>query len=82
LKLTYGAINDLGFDAPRIAVAGLNPHASDGWSGGRARTNCNQALIESAQNEQINAIGPLSHHKVFSRAAAGESTAVVAMWHD
>jgi len=82
LQLTHGAINDLGFDAPRIAVAGLNPHASDGGLLGEQEQNAIEPAIESAQNEQINAIGPISPDTVFSRAAAGEFAAVVAMYHD
>jgi 4-hydroxythreonine-4-phosphate dehydrogenase len=75
--------------APRIAVAGLNPHAGESGKLGReeieiiapAVAELNQSLLTSHESHPI-FIGPHSPDTVFYRAIAGEFDAVLCMYHD
>jgi 4-hydroxythreonine-4-phosphate dehydrogenase len=75
--------------APRIAVAGLNPHAGESGKFGReeieiiapAVAKLNQSLLISHQSPSI-FTGPLSPDTVFHRAIEGEFDAVLCMYHD
>lgn len=66
----------------RIAVAGLNPHASDGGLFGDEEEKIIAPAVERARNENKSVTGPLSADALWVRAAAGEFDAVVAMYHD
>ena len=76
--------------APRIAVAGLNPHAGEGGLFGREEIEVIAPAIAAARAEGIDAIGPIAPDTVFMRARQvpgdpghpGEFDAVVAMYHD
>jgi len=68
--------------APRIAVAGLNPHAGDGGSIGREEIDIIAPAIERSRQEGIDARGPLSPDTVFLAARRGDFDAVVSMYHD
>lgn len=71
-----------GAPQPRIAVAGLNPHAGeDGLFGDEERTILTPA-IEGARAEGIDVTGPLPGDTVFHRAVAGEFDVVIGMYHD
>jgi 4-hydroxythreonine-4-phosphate dehydrogenase len=72
----------LGVESPRIAVAGLNPHAGEGGLFGDEEVKEIIPAIEGAKNEGINVVGPIPADTVFSRARGGEYDAVVAMYHD
>lgn len=66
---------------PRIAVAGLNPHAGeDGRFGDEERTIIAPAVEELAAHGIFT--GPVSPDTVFRRAAAGEFDGVLCMYHD
>ena len=67
---------------PRIAVAGLNPHAGDGGSIGREEIDVIAPAIERSRREGIDARGPLSPDTVFLAARRGDFDAVVSMYHD
>jgi 4-hydroxythreonine-4-phosphate dehydrogenase len=75
--------------APRIAVAGLNPHAGESGKLGReeietiapAVAELNQSLLTSHQSHPI-FTGPISPDTVFHRAIEGEFDAVLCMYHD
>jgi 4-hydroxythreonine-4-phosphate dehydrogenase len=72
---------------PRIAVAGLNPHAGEGGRFGREELDIIAPAIEQAMAEGIAASGPYAPDTVFMRARArhgqaGEFDVVVAMYHD
>ena len=71
-----------GKPAPRIAVAGLNPHAGDGGSIGREEIETIAPAIERSRREGIDARGPLSPDTVFLAARRGDFDAVVSMYHD
>jgi len=68
--------------APRIAVAGLNPHAGDGGSIGREEIDIIAPAIAQSATEGIDARGPLSPDTVFVAARRGDFDAVVSMYHD
>jgi 4-hydroxythreonine-4-phosphate dehydrogenase len=67
---------------PRIAVAGLNPHAGEGGLFGREEIELILPAIQAAQVEGIGAQGPFAPDTVFMRARRGEFDAVIAMYHD
>jgi 4-phospho-D-threonate 3-dehydrogenase / 4-phospho-D-erythronate 3-dehydrogenase len=82
IRLAHQAMQDLGRSRPRVAVAGLNPHAGeDGLFGDEEKAEISPA-IESARAEGIEAVGPLPADTLFSRARGGEFDVVVAMYHD
>jgi len=70
-----------GSDKP-IAVAGLNPHAGEHGLFGSEEELSIRPAIEEAMREGIDVIGPLPPDTIFSRAAGGEFSAVIAMYHD
>jgi len=71
-----------GKPTPRIAVAGLNPHAGDGGSIGREEIETIAPAIERSRREGIDARGPLSPDTVFLAARRGDFDAVFSMYHD
>lgn len=81
-ELTDSALRDLGVSDPRIAVAGLNPHASDGGLLGDTEATAIEPAVERLQDEGVDAVGPESPDTVFVDAARGDYDAVVAMYHD
>ncbi len=77
-----GLRRDLGVRSPRIAVAGLNPHAGEGGVLGREEAERIAPAVDAARAGGIDARGPLPADTVFHRAARGDFDAVVAMYHD
>ena len=67
---------------PRIAVAGLNPHAGEHGILGDEDEAAIRPAVADARSRGINATGPLSADTLFPRAAAGETDVVIAMYHD
>ncbi|MBI4878216.1 MAG: 4-hydroxythreonine-4-phosphate dehydrogenase PdxA [Planctomycetes bacterium] len=73
---------DFGLRAPRIAVAGLNPHAGEaGLFGSEEQTVLAPALAQ-ARAEGLLVAGPLPADTLFPKHRAGEFDAVLAMYHD
>ena len=67
---------------PRVAVAGLNPHAGEGGLFGAEEASILAPAVARARTEGIDASGPFAADTLFARALAGEFDAVVAMYHD
>jgi 4-hydroxythreonine-4-phosphate dehydrogenase len=67
---------------PRIAVAGLNPHAGEGGLFGREEIDTIIPAVHAACNAGLDAHGPFAPDTVFMRARRGEFDVVVAMYHD
>ena len=67
---------------PRIGVAALNPHASDGGLFGDEERRIIGPALEAARTEGIEASGPWPCDTLFVRAQRGEFDGVVAMYHD
>jgi 4-hydroxythreonine-4-phosphate dehydrogenase len=82
LRITGGALQALLGRAPRIAVAGLNPHAGEGGLFGREEIEVIAPAIRAAQGEGLSVQGPYAPDTVFMRARRGEFDVVVAMYHD
>jgi 4-hydroxythreonine-4-phosphate dehydrogenase len=87
LRITYAAGLRFGIAAPRIAVAGLNPHAGEGGLFGDEELRIIAPAIAAARAEGIAASGPYAPDTVFMRARdsaghPGEFDFVVAMTHD
>jgi 4-hydroxythreonine-4-phosphate dehydrogenase len=88
LRITHRSAALWGQPRPRIAVAGLNPHAGEGGLMGREEIEVIAPAIRAAQAEGIDASGPWPPDTVFMRARhappehPGEFDVVVAMYHD
>ncbi|MCS7168663.1 MAG: 4-hydroxythreonine-4-phosphate dehydrogenase PdxA [Gemmatales bacterium] len=67
---------------PRLAVCGLNPHASDGGLFGDEEACIIKPAIEQAQARGWQVSGPWPADTLFGRAARGEMEGIVAMYHD
>lgn len=80
--LAHKAMLDLGIENPRIAVAGLNPHAGEGGIFGKEEKKEIIPAIEKARKKGINAIGPVPPDTLFHKAYKGEYDVVVSMYHD
>jgi 4-hydroxythreonine-4-phosphate dehydrogenase len=82
IRLTHRTLQRSGLPAPRIAVAGLNPHAGENGLFGREDLAIITPAIKTAKSEGIHASGPWPADTVFMRARAGAFDAVVAQYHD
>jgi 4-hydroxythreonine-4-phosphate dehydrogenase len=82
IKLADQALKQLGTPHPRIAVAGLNPHAGEDGMFGREEINVISPAVESAKKDGVDVSGPIAPDTVFVRAKNGEYDVVVAMYHD
>jgi len=82
IRLTRAHFQRAGVASPRIAVAGLNPHAGEGGLFGREEIDVIAPAIAQARVEGIDATGPHAPDTVFMRARRGEFDVVIAMYHD
>jgi 4-hydroxythreonine-4-phosphate dehydrogenase len=82
IDLAAGACAALGIVQPRIAVAGLNPHAGEGGLFGNEDATQIRPAVERARARGLNVSDPLPPDTVFLRAVRGEFDIVVAMYHD
>jgi 4-hydroxythreonine-4-phosphate dehydrogenase len=82
IRMTQQALQrDFGLERPRVAVAGLNPHAGEeGLFGDEEERLIRPALARAAQFGRVS--GPWPPDTVFYKALAGGFDAVVAMYHD
>jgi 4-hydroxythreonine-4-phosphate dehydrogenase len=82
LVLTDRCMRDAGIARPRIAVAGLNPHAGDGGNFGREEIDIIEPAVAAAKAQNIACEGPFPSDTVFLRAKRGDFDAVQTMYHD
>ncbi len=82
IRLAQLACQQAGIERPRIAVAGLNPHAGEDGAFGDEEARHIAPAIALAQQEGIDASGPWPGDTVFMRARQGEFDIVVAQYHD
>lgn len=87
IRIAHQSARQWGVAAPRIGVAGLNPHAGEGGLFGDEELRIIGPAIAAAQAEGIDARGPFAPDTVFMRARhasghPGEFDIVVAMYHD
>jgi 4-hydroxythreonine-4-phosphate dehydrogenase len=83
ISLTRSSLQTrFGIENPKIAVAGLNPHAGEDGLFGSEEEKIILPAVERAQGRGWKTNGPLPPDTVFHLAAHGEYDAVVAMYHD
>ncbi len=82
LALTADFVNRLGVGEKPLAVCGLNPHAGEEGRMGLEDADIIAPAVCVAQRNGIHALGPYPADTVFYRAAQGEFSAVLAMYHD
>jgi 4-hydroxythreonine-4-phosphate dehydrogenase len=82
IALTARALPRFGIANPRIAVAGLNPHAGEDGLMGDEEIRVLRPAIESARADGLNITGPVPGDTVFVRAISGEFDVVIACYHD
>ena len=82
IRLAHRACRAYGIAQPRVAVAGLNPHAGEGGLFGHEDREVIAPAIAAARAEGIDATGPWPGDTVFMRARQGAFDIVVAQYHD
>lgn len=82
LRIAHDSLFRMLGKVPRIAVAGLNPHAGEGGLFGGEEKDAIAPAIEAARAQGIAAEGPFAPDTVFMRARRGEFDVVIAMYHD
>jgi 4-hydroxythreonine-4-phosphate dehydrogenase len=82
IALTARELPRFGRPSPRIAVAGLNPHAGEHGLFGREEQTAIAPAIEAARARGIDVAGPFPADTLFVRAVRGEFDVVVACYHD
>lgn len=84
VQITAQALRkDFGIASPRVAVAGLNPHAGEAGKFGREELEIIQPVVAGfAEYPHCRISGPWPADTLFYRAFSGEFDAVVAMYHD
>ena len=80
--LTHSSLPRFGVARPRIALAGLNPHAGEHGLFGREEIDILAPVVARARGEGIDIAGPIPGDTVFVRALRGEFDVVIACYHD
>jgi 4-hydroxythreonine-4-phosphate dehydrogenase len=82
IAIAHEAARSLGFDHPRIGVAGYNPHSGEGGLFGSEEIEEITPAVEEARKRGMNVEGPVPPDTVFGKALGGLYDVVVAMYHD
>ena len=83
ILVTHAALRrDFGIDRPRIAVAGLNPHAGEDGNIGLEEIDMIVPVLDALRRSGIDLSGPLSADTMFHAAARSRYDAAIAMYHD
>ncbi len=83
LRITRAALNrDFALPAPRIAVAGLNPHAGEGGAMGKEEIKIITPVLNKLRAEGFDIRGPLSADTMFHEKARAQYDVAIAMYHD
>jgi 4-hydroxythreonine-4-phosphate dehydrogenase len=82
VALTVDAMQSFGTPQPRLAIAGLNPHAGENGVIGTEDDRVLAPAVERARARGINLTGPIPGDTVFVRASRGEFDCVLACYHD
>ncbi len=77
-----GLIRNFGIARPRIAIAGLNPHAGEGGALGREEIELIQPAIDQLVSEGMDVVGPLAADTMFHARARALYDAAVCLYHD
>jgi 4-hydroxythreonine-4-phosphate dehydrogenase len=83
ILITHAALRrDFGIARPRIAVAGLNPHAGEGCAMGMEEIEMIIPVLNALRTEGLDVTGPLSADTMFHPAARARYDAAICMYHD
>ncbi|HEY7442656.1 MAG TPA: 4-hydroxythreonine-4-phosphate dehydrogenase PdxA [Vicinamibacterales bacterium] len=82
MELTAQELPRFGFPKPRLALAGLNPHAGEHGILGREEQTVLEPAVARARAAGVDVTGPFPADTVFVRALAGKFDAVIACYHD
>ena len=83
IEITHAGLRDrFGLTAPRLAIAGLNPHAGEGGTMGTQEIDWMNQLVATMKAEGFNLTGPLPADTMFHAAARARYDAAIAMYHD
>lgn len=82
IKIADEFMKKAGFEQPRIAVAGVNPHAGENGLFGHEEIEVLNPCIETMKAEGLDVYGPCPPDTVFLQASQGQYDIVVAMYHD
>ncbi len=82
IQLLQNLLPALSIEKPRLAVAALNPHASDGGLFGDEEMIILEPAVVAARSRGIDVRGPLACDTLFGRAQRGEFNGIIAMYHD
>ncbi|AEX24858.1 4-hydroxythreonine-4-phosphate dehydrogenase PdxA [Vibrio natriegens] len=82
IKIADEFMKKAGFETPRIAVAGVNPHAGENGLFGTEEIEVLNPCIETMKKEGVDVYGPCPPDTVFLQASQGQYDIVVAMYHD
>ncbi|HXT32035.1 MAG TPA: 4-hydroxythreonine-4-phosphate dehydrogenase PdxA [Vicinamibacterales bacterium] len=82
IDITARELPRFGYPRPRIAVAGLNPHAGEHGVIGSEDDAVLRPAVEAARGRGLDVNGPLPADTVFGRAARGDFDVVIACYHD
>jgi 4-hydroxythreonine-4-phosphate dehydrogenase len=82
IRLTAAELPRFGIAAPRIGVAGLNPHAGEHGLMGREDDEEIAPAVQACRAAGVDVTGPWPADTIFTRAARGEFDVVVACYHD
>ncbi len=82
LTLTFQALDQIGIDRPRVAVAALNPHGGEGGIFGREDIDVTKPVVDRWCRRGYHVQGPIPGDTVFVKLKGRRFDAVVAMYHD
>lgn len=82
IQIAYDFLQRVGLEQPRIAVAGVNPHAGENGLFGDEEINIVSPAIEKMRAQGMDISGPCPPDTVFLQAHQGKYDMVVAMYHD
>jgi 4-hydroxythreonine-4-phosphate dehydrogenase len=82
IDLTASALPAMGLRTPRLALAGLNPHAGEDGVIGHEEQDVLAPAVKAARARGVRIDGPFPGDTLFVRASRGEFDAVIACYHD
>jgi 4-hydroxythreonine-4-phosphate dehydrogenase len=82
IELTSRELPRFGIARPRLALAGLNPHAGEHGILGREETDVLEPAVARSARAGVDVSGPFPGDTIFLRAMRGEFDAVIACYHD
>lgn len=83
IQITHRALRrDFGLSDPRLAIAGLNPHAGEGGAMGHQEEAMIAPVLDQLRADGLQMIGPLSADTMFHAGARAKYDAAICMYHD